>query len=240
MRGDNYAHIDTDNIREAIPEFKQAVKQRAKNAGTIVNDEASSIADEALHKALKNRNNLVFEGVGADKEWMNYLVKELRKKRDYKVVVLVLHEEDVDAAITRAEDRGRRKGRFVPKDYIREAQPKIPGSFTSINKDIDEFSVYQSGRPPTLKWKSKEGHPEQVLDSAFVDRFLAHAKLEWWNYIAGHKLAESPEKPAYSDLDAILDMFERAWEADRSELEKMPERYNDGVIIPVEDPKPRK
>ena len=244
MRTDNFAHIDTDAIREQLPEFKAAVAQRAKNAGSIVDTEAATIADDVLAEAIKNRNNLIFEGVGANEEWMKYLISQFRggvgpNVRDYKIVILMLHEEDVEAAISRADSRGRKTGRFVPARHIRSAQPKIPGTFTAISDSVDEFTVFSAGDPPVKKWKKREDHPEQVLDAEFVDRFLAHSKLEWWTYLIGVSLTEEPKKPATTDLDKILDMFERAWGADRSEIEKMPEQYDDGVMVSAEDPKPR-
>lgn len=232
MSNRNYAHVDPDNIREQLPEFKAAVDQRAKDGGTIVADETNNITDRALFSAIAKGTDVVLEGVIASLEWYEKQLIPHLKKKGYKISLRMVHEPDVDAAVFRAEERGKKKGRFVPERHIRTAHAKIPANFIKMAQMVDGFTAYQTGRPPTKMWGKDEG-VEIVYDREAYDAFLKLTETEWWEVLLGSELSEGRRKPTQTSWEDFLKQMEEAWEAEEELLDSLPEIYQDGVEIPL-------
>lgn len=228
----NYAHVDPDKIREQLPEFKEAVDQRAKDGGSIVADETNNVADRALFTAISKGMNVVLEGVVASPEWYEKQLVPHLKKNGYKVSLLMVHEPDVESAIQRAERRGNKTGRFVPETHIRKAHPRLPKNFVNLAQQVDGLTAYHSGKPPIKMWSREDGR-EVVHDTESYEAFLRHAAVEWWEVLLGMELTEGADKPTEIPWDAFLDVMEKAWEQDREAIESLPDVYDQGVAIPI-------
>lgn len=231
----NYAHVDPDGVREQLPEFKEAVRQRAKDGGSIVAKETNHIADQALFESISKGYNVVLEGVVASPEWYEKELIPHLKKNNYKISLLMVHAEDADAAVARAEYRGKRSGRFVPEDHIRKAHEAVPANFLKLAKQADSYAAYSSGRPPKKMYSKEEGKNEVVHDGDKYERFLSKARMEWWEVLVGSKLEEEGTKPTEVSWDEFLKVIEGVWQAEEEHLENTPEKFDkdQGVILPI-------
>jgi predicted ABC-type ATPase len=230
----NHAHIDPDNIREQLPEFKAAVEQRAKDGGSIVKDETDNIADEVLTEAVGRDVNILLEGVVSDPDWYeNDLIPHL-KNSGYDVAIMMVHEPNVDAAIERADLRGRKKGRFVPERHIRDAQPRIPKNFKRLSKLLDSFAVYTTGKPPRKMW-TKENGRETVHDTEAFEEFQKLMEARWFDTLLGSPLKEADDKPTELAWGDFLSIMEKAWDIDQTDVDGAPDLGTEGVEIPEAD-----
>jgi hypothetical protein len=146
---------------------------------------------------------------------------------------MMVHESDVDAAVDRAELRGRKKGRFVPERHIRDAQPKIPRNFKKLAKLLDSFAVYSTGQPPRKMW-TKENGIETVHDQAAFDDFQKLMESRWWDTLFGYELREGDEKPTEIPWGEFTDIMEKAWKVDQDDLDNSPD-VDGAVEIPMVD-----
>ena len=143
----NVAFIDADAVKEQLPEFQQAVSQRARNAANLVHKESSDVATELLTKAIDNRYNFVLDGVGRDLDWYSKLVLDLRK-RGYYVYAMMQHVTDLNKVLTRAEQRGQDQGRFIDVESTKKAFPTLPKNFRAIDR-LAHSTVIADGDDPT-------------------------------------------------------------------------------------------
>lgn len=233
VSGNDLVHIDPDLIKEAIPEYQQAKNQRAKNAAGLVHQESGWLAEQIRDEAVRQRMNLVFEGVGRDAEYYQDMIQWLRLN-GYRIQLVLTHVEDAELAVARSNERGEKSGRWVPEERIREAIPLVPKNFLEIAPEADDFAVFDSSSfPLRLAWAREEGK-EYVPDEDLRDRML---RAGGQPVRARAVEATASEKPPSMKAGDVQERFIKAWEVDHALFALTPKRFRkgQGVNMPGTD-----
>ena len=173
-KGD-FVRVDPDAIKEHLPEFKESVKQGAKDSAVIVHDESSLIARQIQETAVGNKQNIIFDGTGRNAEKYEKMIQGM-KDAGYKVDV-IMPTIPVEEAKKRAGLRATRTGRVVPESVIDEAYSSMPKNFERIGKIASTFKLYNNlGAKPILVYAHDEQGGTQIYDQAFVEKFKQQAK----------------------------------------------------------------
>lgn len=155
---DGYVRVDSDAIKEQLPEYQKAVEESYKSAAAIVHTESTMIAGDLLAKAAKSKKNLIFDTTGAD---FGRFEKQLKKLQaaGYRIAV-VMPYVDHAVAVKRAQERGEETGRWIPAEAIRDVYDKVPKSFVQALPYAHEAHLYDntSGEPKPIYEKSGDKH----------------------------------------------------------------------------------
>jgi predicted ABC-type ATPase len=165
-----FVHLDADALKEHLPEYKVAVKWRAKNAAKMTHAESIHLMQQLRTKTIAAKKNLVMDGTGRHLHSYLSMIEKL-KAAGYHVKV-VLADIDKDLAFKRAKLRAKVKGRSVPSHIFDAAYSSVPKNFSEIANAGDEFEVWDT-RPDgasVLKWEKTNG-VEKAHDSVFVKKF---------------------------------------------------------------------
>lgn len=113
------AHINADEAKEFLPEYKAGQRAKDKNAASFVHEESSYVAKKGVVDALKAGHHVVFDSTGDS--GIDSLEKKVAQMRAQgaKKVVANYATLNVDEAIRRSDARAEKSGRFVPHEYLR-------------------------------------------------------------------------------------------------------------------------
>lgn len=165
-----FVHLDSDALKEHIPEYKVAIKWRAKNAAKMTHEESIHLMQQLREKTIEARKNLVMDGTGRHLHSYLNMIRKL-KAAGYHVKV-VMADNDKELALKRAKQRGHAKGRWVPEHVFDAAYGAVPKNFGEIAHAGDDFELWDT-RPegsPQLKWEKTNGE-EKIHDPVFVKQF---------------------------------------------------------------------
>lgn len=172
-----FVRLDVDALKEHIPEYRAAIKWRAKNAAEMVHEESVHLMQQLRERTIAARKNLIMDGTGRHLDSYLNMIKKL-KDAGYHVKV-VMADVDQKTAEKRAKARGHAKGRWIPPNVFDAAYRAVPRNFETIANAADDFELWDT-RPegaPSLKWE-RTGKTEKVHDSAFVKEFkMSHPPL---------------------------------------------------------------
>lgn len=167
---DEFVHLDSDALKEHLPEYRVATKWRAKNAAKMTHEESIHLMQQLREKTIAAKKNLVMDGSGRHLHSYLNMIKKL-KDAGYHVKV-VMADIDPDTAMRRAKQRGQVSGRWVPQHVFDASYKAIPHNFGEIAHAGDDFELWDT-RPngsPQLKWEKTNGE-EKVHDPVFVQQF---------------------------------------------------------------------
>jgi predicted ABC-type ATPase len=240
---EHFVNCNSDDVKELIPEYQEAVKKSAKNAARMAHEESNYVMQQVRNQALKDRKNILMDGTGKEADKYLAFIQTL-KKNGYHVHVM-MPDLDKDEAKKRATARAEVTGRWVPEEIIDKAYDAIPQNFEPIARAGDDFSLYDAnGRPPRLVW-SKVGDKETVHDHGYVERFKSrHARKEWVeniNEALSLVLFETPhhsnKKPPARGGKEIQGYFDAGHKKDHEALKHLPKKFKkgEGIILPDPD-----
>lgn len=165
--------MNADEVKEHIPEYKEAVGASARNAAAMVHEESSLLAKQIRDKAIANRQNIVIDATGKDADKFEKQLMIL-KKAGYKIH-LIMPDLDPETGMKRALMRAEKRGRYVPPQFVKEAYENVPKNFPRIAKLANTFRLYDNrGAEPRLVWSGSEGN-ETIHDEEFVRNFKLNA-----------------------------------------------------------------
>ena len=153
--------IDSDDVKEQLPEFSNGLLARAVHA------ESSAVAEELFRMAISHGDNIVFLLVGKTEGTLREKINTL-KEAGYKVHLIYL-ELPLEEAIRRGKIRFKDKGRLVPIDYIRSVglHPKRNYDKIKTEKGVDDYAAWSSdvtrGSEPRLLESSSRTDPLRWL-----------------------------------------------------------------------------
>lgn len=169
--GSAFVNVDPDAIKDDLPEFHEALSQRARNAAFLVHKESADVAARLKKEAVKSRRNVVIDGTGRDGAAYEETLKHL-KKGNYEVHLMMAHC-DTETAVDRAKERAEKTGRWVPPEVIRKMPREVHANFQRIAKLVDNVSLFDTnGFPPKQVW-SKANGVETTHDADLYKAFRA-------------------------------------------------------------------
>lgn len=174
------AHINADEAKEHLPEYKAGKAAKDMYAASFVHEESSDTAKEAVGKALEAGHDVVFDSTGDG--GVDSLEKKIAGYRaaGAKKIVANYATIDVNEAIRRSDERAEKSGRFVPHTYLKENHAAVAATLKGAveRKLFDKLDVWDTSRdkmPPIhVASFTKEGGLK-VLDKDRWDKAMARA-----------------------------------------------------------------
>lgn len=202
-----FVRVDPGTIATMVPEYEEAAKKLARNAPSIVQDEATYLAHRLIEETVKKRKSVAIEAVGLNSDDLSQLLADLREVGYYSIVMLV----DISraSALEHHKFRGIRTGTWVPRELFALSKAAI-STFEQIKHDSDEFHKFDSSGTP--KYVSE---PLSDLAELFDEDD-----------------SKDPSKPAFSFKEIRKRSLE-GLEAEKLRLDTIPEHYkpNEGLLL---------
>ncbi|MCL9683884.1 zeta toxin family protein [Legionella maioricensis] len=127
-----YVHIDADEIREKLPEYKgwNAINTQ---------EEVTDIINEVFNQLEKHcENNIIYDGSLVGQKYINTAIHF--KKLGYKIYVVYV-QIPVTVAKERTLKRYQKTGRYVSADFIIYVSQRIANSFTKMKSYLDGYVI---------------------------------------------------------------------------------------------------
>jgi len=169
----DFVSINPDRIKEKIPEYQEATKNRAKNAALIVHAESSLVAKQIQVHAVSNRMNLAIELTGEKPEAIKAAMESL-KKHGYEVGVALCHCPQKDH-MRRTIAMSESTGRWLSEDFIKESHQQALDTFKKIRTGCDRFRVIDTQNPqaPEVVWEKRPDGETVNSQSQFIKALYA-------------------------------------------------------------------
>jgi len=155
----NLATVNSDDIKEMIPEYTHMVDNGDDAAAAIVHAESSDVARRALDESIESGRNTMLDGTGnSSMAKVQGRVDRLRKTGNRVEAHYVTI--DMDEAFKRATQRAKDKGRKVPDDIIKGTHEGVSKIFPKLVDEnvFDEVTLWDNmGKPPTKILTQKDG-----------------------------------------------------------------------------------
>lgn len=175
-----FVHIDSDAIKEKLPEYREATRMdgsvgpTAKNAAWMAHTESSYIADRLRDHAMREGMNVIIDGTGT-REYFFDGVKHA-KGNGYRTNVLMA-DFSAKHAYGEVALRAEQNGRLVPDHVVKEAYEKIPANFVRATKMVDEATLFDNHGSTRPIWSTRNnGAEETVHDADYLAKFKTNSE----------------------------------------------------------------
>lgn len=170
-------HIDADEIKKDIPEFREMTAGKNPKAAAYAHEESSHISNQLIAHAATESKNMVYDSTGDS--GIEKLTKKVNQMRASGHAVHA-HYVTVDTAeaIKRSDKRGERTGRFVPHETIKQIHASVSAVLPqAIQRGLfDEVTLWDNNDATPRKVVSAKGSKMEIHDAALWQRFLDKAK----------------------------------------------------------------
>lgn len=168
---ENMVIIDSDEIKEHIPEYEQFQKEHPLLAARYVHDESSDISSSLLQQTMNDGFALIYDGTMKNVEKYQNIIKDLKSKGYF--VTLIIVDVPIEIAKERNKVRFMETGRMVPESILMETHQAIPSSYLALKDYADEYYLYdtRNGEPVLIAEKNQE-NGEIVYESELLEEFL--------------------------------------------------------------------
>jgi predicted ABC-type ATPase len=156
--------IDSDAIKEMIPEYEALKKANPEKAAALVHEESSHLAKQAMALATAKNIDFVYDSTGSGKGLPK--VAERLKNEGYKVHAMYF-DIPIDEARKRAEARAAKTGRHIPEDVIQGSHRGSASGFMKLKEDpnIESAKLYSNiERIPALVYTRSGTEKGLVVD----------------------------------------------------------------------------
>lgn len=170
--------VDSDAIKELIPEYKEFVKQHPETGALRVHNESSDIANSAVDSLIKNNKNFIFDGTMKSFSKYEKIIKNL-KDNGYEVRI-VSADIPLKEALQRSDARAKQTGRKVPHSIVEGSHRGFASTFPKLLSLVDGYTLYDNsqpkGQPPTLIC-NETGIKNQNLWEKFLEKGKKEEKV---------------------------------------------------------------
>jgi predicted ABC-type ATPase len=177
---DGDVHIDADQIKEQLPEYREMLKNGDSRAAMFTHDESKLIAARVMSNAIKHGMSFTFDSTGTGRyEAMQRRFNEAREAGYHVAAKYVT--ADTEKAVRRAAARAKETGRVVPESVVRDTHTSVTNTFRRALDDglFDSAELHDNnGKSPKMAGSLKPGGAWQVRDPAAWKAFSN--KSEWW------------------------------------------------------------
>jgi predicted ABC-type ATPase len=163
--------VDSDPIKELLPEYQEAREAGRQDAAELVHREASRLSGEVWIRAVAQRCDFLYLGTGRDLPMLYRCVGELREL-GYRVELLLLHVS-LTTATRRVAARVAAGGRWVDETVIAACDRVLSNNFQLLARMVDRAVIFDhEGSQPLPVWELEDGD-EHVVDASRRAAFLA-------------------------------------------------------------------
>lgn len=167
--GNNFIIIDSDKLKEIIPEYSGLFMNYGFKTASIVHQESSQMARFLVNKVIKECNNFLYDGTLKNAEKYRELFSLLRE-HNY-IIHLHIADCNIDLAKKRNEARAALENRVVPNEVLEKSHRDIVNSFLLLKDLVDEWYLYNTdGDYPVLIANSHSEEKQDHLYQAFLNK----------------------------------------------------------------------
>ena len=177
QRSESFAHIDADEIKNDLPEFKSMSAGYHMGAAAFAHEESSHLSNRIMDEAFAKGADVSLDGTGDS--GIEKLAGKIKKMKDagYRVSANYV-TVDTETAVARSQERGRKSGRFVPVAAIENIHQQVSAV---VPKAIamglyDDFKLWDNNTDTPRLVAEAQGTNLKVLDQELWDRFLKKAE----------------------------------------------------------------
>lgn len=173
-----YVLVDPDKIKELLPEYARAKKQKKPEAADIVHEESSDIALLLLKTCIKNEKPFIYDGTMKDTMKYFKIIEDLKSK-DYTIQIVVVDAE-VDIAYDRTKVRYTESGRLVERELVEKSNHLVSTAFQALCDKVNMYTVFENNSntsdPKIIAYKDP-GQEEVITVPESYHVFLSKADL---------------------------------------------------------------
>jgi len=252
---ENSVKLDSDKIKEHIPEYRKLIEEGDKGAAAYVHEESSMIASATREMAFKESKNVILDGTG-DSELSRLAAKvESARSKGYEVNAVYV-TVPIEVALERSDKRSKDPnsesyGRVVPEATTKSIHAAVSAIFPEASKLFDNVRLYdtnvQKGETPRLIASGTRGSPLKIHDQVAYNAFLAkahgskhykshktlaadHLTVEDINRIQMAAIQGKPCPPEFLELGMPI------WKETKTALVNIPKGQYIGIPFEVPDP----
>jgi predicted ABC-type ATPase len=178
---DTMVVVDADEIKGHLPEYKVLSKESNTKAAAYVHEESSMLSKEIMAESVQSGRDTMLDGTGDSSiEKLRGKVSSARANSSGERVIADYVTVDTEEAVRRAAARGRRTGRYVPEQVVRDTHSSISRIFPDILDEniFDDIKLWDTNfDPPQLILRKKDGLLEIYDEDAYA-KFLRKADYD--------------------------------------------------------------
>jgi len=179
IKSDGAVHIDPDELKAEIPEYKAIIAKGDSRAAAVVHEESSALAKRVLAAAIHKNADIILDRTLADP--MKALAEiRMLKAAGYEVQ---LHGVTVDPvnAVRRADRRAQRTMRFVPPRELLKAHKGFAAGFEKLAAEADHTTLYDNevpeGSAPRMLASQESGKSLKIHDESGYNSFRQRSQI---------------------------------------------------------------
>ena len=172
-QGKQATQVNADDVKTQLPEYKSMSSAGDLNAAAFSHEESSYLSKRIQSAGMERGTDVVLDGTGDSTAKSIGGKVDSARAQGYKVVGNYA-TVPTDVAIARANDRGRKTGRYVPETVIRQTHAGVSSVFPQVAGKFDEINLFDTTGRPRLIAKGGKGKLN-IIDQAGYDSFLAKA-----------------------------------------------------------------
>ncbi len=167
-------HIDPDNIKTMIPEYREMTTAGNKLAAGFAHEESSYLSKRIMKEAAKRRYNVLIDGTGDGKIEKLIAKIDVFKDKGFRIEANYM-TIGTDVAVERAAARGLKTGRFVKESVIRETHEYVSKVFPDaiLRGAFDKTTLWDTTTRDLIKVMTSTGKHITVHDTPAWGRFIA-------------------------------------------------------------------
>ena len=173
--------VDADEIKGHLPEYKVLSKESNTRAAAYAHEESSMLSKEIMAESVQSGRDTMLDGTGDSSiEKLRGKVSSARASSSGDRVIADYVTVDTEEAVRRAAARGRRTGRYVPEEVVRDTHASISRIFPDILDEniFDDIKLWDTNfQPPQLILRKKDGLLE-IYDEQAYAKFLRKADYD--------------------------------------------------------------
>lgn len=170
----NHVAIDSDELKNSIPEYKAMTKKKDPRAAAFAHEESSYLSKRIMKEASEKGYNILLDGTG-DSSLESLSKKAATLKKNGKKLTANYVTVDTEVAVSRNKARAEKTGRLVPEAFVRNTHKNISKIVPEAVKRglFDEFNLYDTNKSGDARLvASAKGTKLRIHDQELWDRFL--------------------------------------------------------------------
>jgi predicted ABC-type ATPase len=178
LNREDFVVINPDDVKDKLPEYREGLKQSARNSAKMSHEESSYVAKQIRERAIEEGKHLLVDGTGFNPNTYLGLIDKLHAQ-GYRVSVKMA-DLNYEEGMGRMKERAEATGRWVPPEIVTKSYERIPGNFERISRAADDFALFDTRvrGGPKLVWSGGKDKPEQIHDEARVAEFKSRAAMQ--------------------------------------------------------------
>lgn len=140
----DFLRIDSDQLKDELPEMKMYINYDPKTAGTKVHKESGFIQEIILSEALKQNKNIIVDGSLTSLVRHKMLFESIRRDYPQYTIEIIYITADMEKIQERIQKRGEATGRFVPIEKVEYAYHQIPKTIKALTPLVSKMLIFDN------------------------------------------------------------------------------------------------